>query len=289
MNPSSASIRRSLRARFARSSGSAAPNGLGFARAFSVFAPAAAALALVGCQAAPLPRAPYTLVGGDPQRRAEVPDITQTEWTVSRARLARMRGEQPKHPYVERVRVAIADPRTNKVYEARGAVAVSPDSAARLVLLGPGGTTAIDLWVTKDRFKIAIPTIHYERRGGGDDDASGRDLPIGLLRWWFLSPLRGDLLLARATRAEAAFLIRDDAATVTMRTDGERFVAVRRQGESMEGIEWVGRGLVPRAGARGRYIDGRWGIRVDILVEEVLDKEPDPAAFLDPDDKGTAL
>ena len=42
-------------------------------------------------------------------------------------------------------------------------------------------------------------------------------------------------------------------------------------------------------GARGRYVDGEWGLRVNVLVEEVLDSEPDPAAFFDPDEKGTTL
>ena len=72
-------------------------------------------------------------------------------------RLARMRADQPRKPYVERVRVGIVDPRSGKLYQARGAVAISPDRAARLVLLGPGGTTALDVWVTKEHFRIAIP------------------------------------------------------------------------------------------------------------------------------------
>ena len=67
---------------------------------------------------------------------------------------------------------------------------------------------------------------------------------------------------------------------------GTRFIAVRREGGSMEGIEWLGRGIVPRAGARGRYVEGTYGLRVEVIVEEVMSEEPDPAAFMDPDAPG---
>jgi hypothetical protein len=74
-----------------------------------------------------------------------------------------------------------------------------------------------------------------------------------------------------------------------MRTDGERFVALRRESGRLEGLEWTGRGLGPHAGARGRYIEGEWGMRVEVFVEELLPDEPDPAAFFDPDEQGTEL
>src|SRR5690606_35583636 len=114
---------------------------------------------------------------------------------LSRERLLRMRSELPRRPYVERVRLGIVDPRTGRLYQARGAVAVSPDHAARLVLLGPGGTTAMDVWVTRDRYRLQVPSLQIDRRGGADL-ADARGLPIGLLRWWFLSPLGGQLVLA---------------------------------------------------------------------------------------------
>jgi hypothetical protein len=216
------------------------------------------------------------------------PEVSQQEWTVSRQRLAQVRAEQPERPYAERVRLSIHDPRTGKKYEARGAVAVSPEHAARMMLVGPGGTTALDVWVTRDRFRFAVPAIHLEKRGGSDpSDANG--LPIGMLRWWFLSPLAGRLLVARSSEAESAWLLRDGGAIVRVRTDGRHFVAVRREADRVEGIEWLGRGLSPRAGARGRYVEGRYGLRVDVVVEEVMDREPDPAAFLDPDEEGRSL
>jgi hypothetical protein len=203
-------------------------------------------------------------------------------------RLAQLRRVQPQKPYVQKVRLAIGDPRTGKQYEARGAVAVMPDKAARMMLLGPGGATALDVWVTKDRFRFAVPAINLEKRGG-KDPAEGRGLPIGMLRWWFLSPLAGRVLLARSTEGESAWILRDGAATVTVRSDGRRFIALRKEGDHLEGIEWAARGLVPQSGAHGRYVEGRYGLRVDVVVEEVLTAEPDPEAFADPDEKGTAL
>jgi hypothetical protein len=233
----------------------------------------AAALASVAC-ARPRPVPP--------------PEVSQIEWSISRDRLAGVRAEQPERPYAERVRLSIHDPRTNKSYEARGAVAVSPDRAARMLLIGPGGTTALDVWVTKERFRFSVPGIHFEKRGGTDpDDAKG--LPVGMLRWWFLAPLSGRLLLARSNEGESAFLLREGGATISVRTDGRRFVALRREGENVEGIEWLGRGLSPRAGSRGRYVDGRYGLRVEVVVEEVMTAEPDPGAFLDPDVGDTTL
>lgn len=249
------------------------------------------ATATLGCgpQGTSLARGPYEIVTreGEGQARPELADVSQEEWTLARARLAELRRAQPRRPFVEKVRLAISDPRTGKRYEARGAVAVSPDRAARMMLVGPGGATALDVWVTKERFRFAVPAINLEKRGG-TDPAEARGLPIGMLRWWFLSPLEGRLLLARSTRGESAWILRDGSATVSVRSDGARFLAFRRDGENLEGIEWASRGLVPRAGAHGRYVEGRFGLRVEVLVEEVLATEPDPEAFEDPDQKEPA-
>jgi hypothetical protein len=183
------------------------------------------------------------------------------------------------------VQIAITEPRTGKVFSGRGAVAVSPGRAARMMLVGPGGTTALDVWVTPERFRFSVPALALLRRGGAaPSDAEG--LPIGMLRWWFLAPLSGRLLLARASSDESAWLLRDGAATVTLRTDGRRFVAVRRAGEVVEAIEWSSRGLVPQPGERGRYLEGARGLEVEVLVEDVADDEPSPEAFTDPDAEG---
>lgn len=220
----------------------------------------------------------------------EMADISQDEWTVSRERLARLREHQPRRPYVQRVRLSIVEPHTRMRYEARGAVAVSPGQAARMILVGPAGSTALDLWVTKDRFRFAVPGIKLEKRGGTDPNEM-RGLPVGFLRWWFLSPLGGRLLMGRSTPRESAWVLKDGPATVTVRTDGQHFFALRRESDRLEGIEWTARLLVPSSGAHGHYIEGRLGLRIDVTVEEVLDVAPDPAAFDDPDapPQGTPL
>lgn len=228
------------------------------------------ALALAGC-ARPRTAAPSPL-----------DDVSQEEWTIARARLLALRERQPKRPYVERVAVAMIDPRTGKRYQSRGAVAVSPDHAARMILLGPGGTTAVDVWVTRDRFRFAVPGLKYERRGGADPEEA-RGLPVGLLRWWFLAPLSGRLLVARSTPKESSWLLRDGEATVLVRSDGRRFLAVRTQEGHDEGLEWLAPRTGGAAGAQGRYVDGRHGLRVEVLVEDVSADEPDPEAFADPD------
>lgn len=251
----------------------------------------ALALGAVGCAPAPLPTGGFYGTSARTARgneAATLAPVTGLEWRVARARLARMRAATPSRPFVERIRIAIVDPRTGRAYEARGALAISPNQAARLLLLGPGGATALDVWVTKDRFRFAVPAMRFQKRGGADpNEAVG--LPIGLLRWWFLSPLGGRLLVGRASPEESAWLLRDGPATITVRTDGSRVAAIRREGDRYEGIEWIGAGVLPRAGARGRYVEDRFGLRVDVLVEEVLTAEPDPAAFLDPDERGTEL
>lgn len=244
----------------------------------------AASTSALGCGVAPPARGPYTILACE--RASEVarraPEVSQVEWTTTRERLARLRRGRPERPYVERVRVAIDDPRTGRQYQARGAVAVSPGRAARMILVGPEGTTALDIWVTKERFRFAVPALHVEKRGGTDAEGA-KGLPIGMLRWWFLSPLAGRLLLGRASNEESAWVLREGQGTVTLRTDGQRFLAVRREGEGLEAIEWVSRGLVPQSGEHGRYIEARHGLRVEVVVEEVLRDEPDPEAFADPD------
>jgi hypothetical protein len=241
----------------------------------------------IGCQPVTPPHGVYAITGGDPQKDVAVPDVGQAEWTVSRDRLFQMREALPHRPWAARIQVGVADPRNGNVFRARGAVAVSPEQAARLVLLGPAGTTALDVWVTRDRFRFAIPSVNVARRGGTDLE-SARGLPIAFLRWWLLAPLMGELVLARSSASESAFLLRDGPATVTVRTDGEHLVAVRREGEHLEGLEWASVGIGPKSGARGRYVD-ELGVRVQILIEEVLAEEPDPASLFDPDGEGTSL
>jgi hypothetical protein len=218
-----------------------------------------------------------------------LPDPTAREWTRLRERLAIARSEQPERPFVANVVVALREPRTGRVFQARGAVAIDPKRALRMILVGPGGVTALDAWVTDDQFRFAVPGIRFVRRGGADA-ASARGLPIGFFRWWMLHPLDGRLLAAWTRDDGSIFLLRRGDETVILRegrlarSHREHLIAARREEGRVERLEWFGRSPVaPHAGDKARYVDAATGLEVEVLVEGVGEHEPDPAAFLDPD------
>lgn len=225
---------------------------------------------------------------GGPRRPPPRIEVSQREWSLSRARLAAMRRAAPARPYVARVRLSLREPRSGKVLSARGALAVSPGQALRMVLLGPGGATALDAWVTRDRYRFAVPGVDLVARGRpGADEAGG--FPVGFFRWWFLDPLPGRLLVGRATPRGAAWLLAEGGATVSVHVDGAKITAVRRAGADLEVVEYAGGGVTPRTGATATYVESRHGLAVHVVVEEVLDREPDAEAFTDPDAEGTPL
>lgn len=225
----------------------------------------------------------------------DLPDPSAHEWTRLRQRLAITRDAVPERPYTERIVVAMRDPHTGKVFQARGAVAVDPRHAIRMILIGPGGVTALDAWVTDEHFRFVVPPISLERRGGADAE-SARGLPVGFFRWWLLHPLDGRLLAAWNRDEGPLYLLRNGDETVLLRqarlahSGRERVLAARREAGEVERLEWVGRSpTVPHAGDKARYIDGASGLEVEVLVEGLGEEEPDPTAFLDPDAKGTSL
>ena len=237
------------------------------------------------------------LACGCASARAERPlapgaGVTQAEWSRARERLAWMRSTESLRPYVLELRVAMREPWTGRAIQSRGALAVLPHQAARLVLLGPGGGTMLDMWLTRDKFSFNVPAADFKRKGGADP-ASAHGLPVGFFRWWFLAPLEGRLLTASQAGASRTFVLREGGGTITVaesRAAGRvRFVARRREAAELEGIEWSGRGLTPHAGDRARYVQDATGLEVEVLVEAVSPDEPDAAAFLDPDDPGVAL
>lgn len=217
----------------------------------------------------------------------ELREISQAGYSRARERLAEARARLPAKPYVERVRVSMIEPHTRMRYEARGAVAVDPDRAVRMLLLGPSGTTAIDLWVTRDRYRFSVPALSIEKRGS-TTSREARDLPVGFFRWWFLSPLRGRLLAGDASEFESAWLLRDGSATILMRVEPDRFFALRREGDVVAGIAWRGHSLAPEAGSTGHYREGRYGLQVDVEIEAIEENAPPKEAFDDPDAVGGA-
>jgi hypothetical protein len=241
----------------------------------------AAGCALTGC----VPR----------EALVDLPAPSAREWTRLRERLAITRDAVPERPYTEKIIVAMRDPHSGKVFQARGAVAIDPRHALRMILIGPGGVTALDAWITNDHFRFVLPPISLERRGGGDAE-SGRGLPVGFFRWWLLHPLDGRLLAAWNRDEGSLYLLRNGNETVLLRearvphTGRVRVMAARREDGDVERLDWVGRTpTAPHAGDKARYVDGATGLEVEVLIEGLGDQEPDPTAFLDPDAKGTSL
>jgi hypothetical protein len=240
----------------------------------------------------------------------EPPPPTTAEWTAAVDRLEALRHEEPEHPYGIVVRVTLREPRTRKAFSARGALAVDPHRAVRMLLLGPGGTTALDAWVTPDSYRFEVPPIGLLRRGGTDADPS---LPVEFFRWWFLAPVEGRLLASFAGPSLALsdfaacdghwFVLRRDRATVTLCDDregpgssGQASLDLRASertpispgpgGSRLERLSFRGLSLAPHAGDLAEYEDARSGVRAHVEVESRDTEAPDPVAFLDPDHGG---
>ena len=158
---------------------------------------------------------------------------------------------------------------------------MAPGEAMRLILLGPGGSTALDVWVTPDRWRCHVPALGLLRRGGENAPAG---LPIAFFRAWFIAPFAGRLL----TSSGGELVLRDRAATVRM-SAGVAFGRgrlVRREGTSVEQLDLLDLldgGESTAKNAHIRYQSEGSGVEVELLVEGRSSEAPDPEAFADPD------
>ncbi|WP_437808360.1 hypothetical protein [Sorangium sp. So ce1078] len=241
-----------------------------------------------------------------PDTPAARPDASA--WREGRERLAELRREvEGAGPRTIRVRLALREPRTGQVLEARGAIAIAPpaidgraraaggavlepEGALRMILLGPGGTTALDLWARGDRFRFAVPALDLLKRGdAATPRASLRGLPVDFLRWWMLHPAAGTLLWYERAASTATFVLRDGDAVIDLRINDRGLIGARRTTWSSEGArrrqldeeiviaEGMGCGHV-------RYAQASTGLLVTVICEaEERDRAPDPRAFVDPD------
>lgn len=211
---------------------------------------------------------------------------SQAEWTEARGRLAVLRASAPRDAYVEQVSIAFREPGTGKIFEGRGALAVLPRKAMRMILVGPGGTTALDVWVTPDAWRFSVPPIHLVKRGGREAEAT---LPIGFFRWWFLAPYDGRL----RTILGRSFVLDDGAGVVTLeeRLDaaGRSVAARRKNGAVVEHLDFRGRADGKAAqGDHATYRNEATGLRVEVDVDAVGTDPPEPETFVDPDAAGGA-
>ena len=229
------------------------------------------ALALAGCS----PRAPRGPASACPGASA----CTLEGWTAARARLEALRG-RAGGARTERIALTVREPTTGKTIEARGAVAVRPPDDLRMILVGPGGTTALDVWVHEDRYRLAVPALDLVRKGSlRDPPETRRGLPIDFLRGWLLRPASGELLWhARAGSADR-FTLRDEGAVVevTARDDGR--VEAHRRGAFEETLEAEKIGC----GAARYRQRTRLGLEVGIRCEGLEPGPPLDRAFVDPE------
>jgi hypothetical protein len=199
--------------------------------------------------------------------RAAPQATTQAEWN-----------DGPKQPYSQTFSVELLEPRSRRRFTGRGALGVDPGRAMRMILVGPMGARALDVWVTRDAWRMQVPAVHLLRRGGSE---SPPGLPIGFFRSWFVEPLAGSLL---ALGPGGALVVRDPAGgTLHVSYDehgASRAIRVRRRhGTQTETLLY----RVDAAGGRATYRDEGSGLEVDVTLDATQTSTPDPDAFVDPD------
>lgn len=230
--------------------------------------------------------------GCAPRVEAATPHPSLAEWRAARARLRELRRETSGSPRTIRLALELREPFTGRVMQARGAVALAPPDALRMILLGPGGTTALDLWTKDDRFRFAVPAIDLLRRGDAHTPRSTmRGMPVDFLRWWLLDPFGGTLLAHERTKGGETFVLREGDAIVhaTVRDDGA-IEAVRETFASPEpgerprriDAEQVSAEHLGCATVRYQQASTHLSIRVRCEGEE-RGRAPNPKAFVDPD------
>jgi hypothetical protein len=202
---------------------------------------------------------------------------TGEQWADAHAALTELR--RVWAPRSATTRIAVRFAFGDAEFEGRGAVAIRLPDALRMQIVGPGGWTAMDLWVGGERWRLALPQRDRIVRG---DEASGRSergLPVGFLRWWLLRPLEGRLLSASKGSKGWMWILKDGEAVVDVREDGADALSIERRSEA--GHERV-RASTPGCG-RVHYEHREAGVRVDVLCEEVSSGTANSAAFEDPD------
>lgn len=202
----------------------------------------------------------------------EAPTTTQADWDAARDHLTRLRASLPRAPYTQPVTVDFFDPRSRRHFDGRGAVGVDPGRAMRMILVGPAGEPALDVWVTADAWRLVVPPIHLVRRGGRD---APKGTPVGFFRSWFVEPLAGRLL---AIDRGGALVVRDPfGGTLHVAADSLDAGRIRRRsGAVTESFAFTK--------THATYLDDATGLAVDVTMGPVQHDPPDPQAFVDPGD-----
>lgn len=212
------------------------------------------------------------------------PSATGQSWGRLSGELSEQRQAQPKAPWSAGLRITMREPSSGRVLDGRGAIAVKPGAAVRMILTGAAGVTMLDAWVTLTRWRVAVPPLALVRRG---DLVAPRDMPVGFLRWWFLTPLAGGLFAATFTADGPLWLLRYAGAVIELREGrcprGILLRATRRVDGRGEAVDECRARPGPSAGDVARYVDESSGLRVDVFLESIGTEPPPDEAFQDPD------
>jgi hypothetical protein len=196
-------------------------------------------------------------------------------------------------PHTEHLAVTIREPRTGRVLAARGAAAIVPPRALRMILLGPGGTTALDLWIDGDRWRFAVPALDLVKRGDlRAPPEERRGLPVDFLAWWLLRPVSGQVLRYGRAAGGDRFVLQDGAAIVDLASGHDGRIEAQRstwsQGEGdrrlvdAETVSAPGIACRP-GGGEVRYHQASTGLDVVVTCESRTNGEPPAKALQDPD------
>lgn len=181
------------------------------------------ASALTGCASAPI--------------EASAPDAAA--FIEARSKLEELR-KQASVERTESISLELDAPYIPSAVTARGAVAVRPPGSLRMILVGPGGTTAMDLWMRDGHFRFDVPAMKRVITGAPSERPETRKgLPVEFLKWWMFEPLGGRLLSARRV-SDGLEVLLDEPGRSTIAT-------LKKDGSVSAHRRWVA------PGDRGRF------------------------------------
>ena len=194
------------------------------------------------------------------------------QWPALQQSLEAMRDARPKQPWAAGVRATLRHAPTGRQLEARGGLAVAPGRGLRMILVAGPGSTALDVWVTPDHWRVSAPPMDLLRRGGVD---APPDLPVGFLRWWFFGALAGTLSGVATEGGHAVWRLQDRGAVLELHEGGcdggRQLHVVRRADGHAEEVEECRAGALPapgdRVGRRGRFPGGETALQFRIVDE----------------------
>jgi hypothetical protein len=195
--------------------------------------------------------------------------------------------KRPRSIVKQELTIGIRDLISGRGFEGRGVVIVQPRHALRMILLGPGGTTAMDVWIVDGKFRVAIPALERVVRGDGSTPrATMRGMPIDLL-WRLLVDPFGSVAYARKSGDTLTTWVRRGNGAAEIRTrspQGMRawfFDQGVLKGVATGDEVALGDALVP---SHVDYVatDPAMEVRV-VSTAAVTVNEVSPAVFADPD------